>query len=1264
MTKTTAKLLGLFALSAGGLLAAGCGDGPTCPTEIVVVIQSPTDSASISTSDDLDGTAAGIQRNVEVRTNLSTNDEVVLTVTDDRSGAVSLHEGVANSDGEVTFTDVTFPSGSVSLLAEGKSKCGIGSDEVTIDVIGEALCDLSIDEGLISNDFFAPIPVLNASNDSDASLPNFQANLTVQTAPDFTVEFFVLDVASGSEASLGQVTADADGKATSQTTLAQGTQVVRATCIKGSANAASAANTVQVDTIVPTCTLTNPAENVTVTPDHDEDGNSTNGIQMTWTGAVDDAGEGDVFGESSSFFRDASEIAGTLIDSSGNAASETLFGFGSVGDYDVSFLTSDHAGNECLAGFTSKVIMAGCSISIDAPATDLSDPSSIVNSDSDGIDANGLQSDFTVTVDAECVGQTVFVDCGQGESSAVAQSGGVTTIANVTLSTAVIAENSVTCTARVVNPDNFQSTRERIVSFDTLAPGGTLDFTHPSALACGEVVVRNVGNDSTGTLVDGFQIEARVVAPLADTREISVTNATCTTPCVTVAPAGGVVVDIDITDGPNDFRVITRDLVGNQTITGECIVRLEDIAVDIVGPVGTGLLGANSPGSSVNGNGDLETTACATVSQTNVVASLEVISGASTTIETMSFNAGLGQFCTDNPVVLAEGVHQLTVTAIEIGSSRQGSDTIDLTVDLTPLPLPNGFTLNASSPNHRDIAADWSAAAGIDSYVLKFSTTPFTADFANEGTVVPGVGTATSFTIGNLDVSVDYFIGVALADAAGNLSTAETLGPVRPEFNPTGSIVAPDLATASAFPRRFGQSVVSGNFNDDEFDDIAISSPFKTVGANNATGEVYIYFGSANGIGAAPDVTISGAGPFNAFGWAMTRINWSTGAGDGLVVSAPFANQVYIFHGATLSSAAALDTSDANINIQADAVANWFSSGFMGWSLAAGELNSGTSVEDLIIGVPSGNGGVGGAVMIYGGTPSASDFTITLSESADSTDMAGLEAHIFENPVAAANGSSLGYRVSYLGDTRAGDGVGDVAIAYFADKTPAVAEDNAVYLIRGRTPSGSSGISFTALGASDLRVENPTAEASTSYAMQLASIQDQNSDGFRELVITGHEQGQGTLWIVGGSQTGTLVLNDDTDYLTKISGTSDNGSRFAAAAVNGADTTEPDVNGDGLEDLVVSGGTPGSTTGVSVFIWYGGRIPVGDALATSATSIISGPAEFTNNVFGGAPNTLQATWAGDVNNDGLPDLCWADWQAGVATEAEGRFEILWDDPAN
>lgn len=255
MTIRTPLALGLALLSSLTLTAC---DDPICPSSVSVLIVSPSADASLSSAQDQDPNAAGVQTTVNVASNFKAGTTLNLTVTDERTGAVSQHTADAGADGAALFAGVTLPAGPVKLAVNGTSKCGTASTEIAVNVITDGVCDMSIAEGPIDNAFYAPVPVLNSSNDSDTALPNFQANLNVSSAAGFVVEFYVLDVLSGSEASAGTVTADANGLATLPVTLAQGHQAVRATCQLAGANAASATSTVFVDTVTPSCTLTSP----------------------------------------------------------------------------------------------------------------------------------------------------------------------------------------------------------------------------------------------------------------------------------------------------------------------------------------------------------------------------------------------------------------------------------------------------------------------------------------------------------------------------------------------------------------------------------------------------------------------------------------------------------------------------------------------------------------------------------------------------------------------------------------------------------------------------------------------------------------------------------------------------------------------------------------------------------------------------------------------------------------------------------------------
>lgn len=1260
------RTLGLLAMTSAVLGLVGCGDGPTCPSEIVVVIQSPDEGVSLSLSDDLDTSKAGIQRDVHVRSNLKRGDSLTLTIKDERTGSVSQQTAISDEAGSATFSGVTLPAGKVKLSVKGVSDCGSSFDEITVEVVTDSLCDLNMDDGPIENDFYKPLPVLNDSIDNDTDKAGFQAEVSVASVMGAEVELFALDVASNNEVSVAKLTADSTGIVRYTPTLAQGAQVLRAVCKSGSTSAASATNTVYVDTVIPVCTLTNPVDGVTVTPDSDTDTDTT-GIQMTWTGSVEDAGEKDVENEDSRFFLDSVESAGTAINANGEASSVSVVSFNSPGIFPLRFETQDHAGNACIGSFDAKIIMDGCSIEITAPNS-----VSVVAGDSDSDGSNGLHSDFTIGVDSECAGETISIDCGLGAIANVVPPGSGTidtVLQNVKISNAAISEGDVVCKASVTNTDNYTTSHEQTVAFDTQAPAGTLNFTNPNDLACGDSLSLTTGSDSNNDLSDGFQIEVRVVTASATERFITVENSTCVSPCFTVAPPAGASVEISLEPGINDIRGIFRDDLGNEYDSGECIITLTDITVAITEPVASGALGVASPGLTVNVDGDAEITICAT--STEIVDSTGVLNVDGAGDFPMSITGG--QFCTDAPVVLSEGSHEIRVDVNANVGSRMGTDLVSVSVDLVAPDAPTNFV--ASSPNRQQIDVSWTGVAGADSYVLKYSSSAFT-DFENQGTVVEGVGAANSFSIEMLNAGTNYYLAVAAVDAVGNVSSE--LIYVNPDLtgddfmqlalDSTGAIEPFELDDAdpsmldanSGFPRQYGQTTVYGNFNNDAYGDVAVTSPQRAANVALSAGEVYVYFGSVTGISSTPDVTITDDAVFQ-LGYSMARLNWSDGDTDGLAISTRNSNEIFIFHGTTISTAAAgsnrLTQSNADIRINVAGEANWFTGGFIGTSLSAGQIDSAGTKEDLILGASQANGGSGGVAILYGGDLTSG--TITLSEDATSGMMGGLVGHIFSNPVIATNPSDFGSRVAYLGDTRTGDGVGDIAVAYAADNQDAeIIEDNSFYVLRGRTPGTTSGMSFiTFNAASDLKVINPIANNITNgFGGNLGSIDDQDGDGFRDIVVTGHFEGTGRAWIVSGSRTGNLTLNGPADYITRVSGAVGTGN-FGSGMANNVLVENPDINNDGREDLLIAGGKDGISPAPTLFVWYGGSIPTGNTTSNSSNYSIEATSEFANLTVVNAPTAVQVIWAGDVNGDGLSDICLTDWKA----ESEGLMEILWDE---
>ncbi|HWN68805.1 MAG TPA: hypothetical protein VNM90_14305, partial [Haliangium sp.] len=113
----------------------------------------------------------------------------------------------------------------------------------------------------------------------------------------------------------------------------------------------------------------------------------------------------------------------------------------------------------------------------------------------------------------------------------------------------------------------------------------------------------------------------------------------------------------------------------------------------------------------------------------------------------------------------------------------------------------------------------------------------------------------------------------------------------------------------------------------------------------------------------------------------------------------------------------------------------------------------------------------------------------------------------------------------------------------------------------------------------------------------------------------------------------------------------------SAIVNNAAGLIKPDVNGDGLEDLIVVGGMGSGR--VSMLVWFGGSIPTTpDISSDTAHYVIDVPA-FEAGALGDSDATpMTALWAGDVNGDGLEDICWSDWSA---SDGDGAFVVLYDD---
>lgn len=616
------------------------------------------------------------------------------------------------------------------------------------------------------------------------------------------------------------------------------------------------------------------------------------------------------------------------------------------------------------------------------------------------------------------------------------------------------------------------------------------------------------------------------------------------------------------------------------------------------------------------------------------------------------------------------GRTSVTVTLEDQGFYLLGIDIYDRAgnrcADLWPFEY-RSTELEMFTQNRHSVQLVWTAVefdelgTPAETYELRLAEVPIDEfNFDQTGFVVDGLpapaspGSTEVFVVEELEPGKEYYAALYARGFFGERVFVGAAGPVKVDFDSTGPIraVAPDDGNNG-----LGYQVAPGDYNDDGFGDLAVSAPFKAVNGQTGAGTVYVYFGGPLGLELAPAVTIEGSAVNEQLGNGLTAIQWDDDGVDDLAVGAPGANgfhgRVDVFRGGPDFGAQAAD-----VRIEASAApGDWFAPSMLGFALTRARFDA-DEREDLVITAPAGGGGNGGVVVVYGG---ATTDTIVLS-SQDASGAGDAVALVLEDPDPSSilddpPGPFFGHYVFPLGRTQgASDLDDDIGVAY--------TEKNAAVVFRGRARPGSAGVTVAGFDpALDLEIQRSNSgDNSSRFGTSMGSIADINGDGQRELAVGMWRDGNniGRVEIYRGHLTG--VHNASNIRLRSIApalGTCTQDCGVGSAVVNNAaGLVAPDIDGDGLEDLIIVTGM--GTGQVRLLTWFGGSIPTdGDIPIDSAQYSFVPPVDFEASALGPNEATpITAMWAGDINGDGLEDLCLSDWSANGD---DGVLTVLYDD---
>jgi hypothetical protein len=376
-----------------------------------------------------------------------------------------------------------------------------------------------------------------------------------------------------------------------------------------------------------------------------------------------------------------------------------------------------------------------------------------------------------------------------------------------------------------------------------------------------------------------------------------------------------------------------------------------------------------------------------------------------------------------------------------------------------------------------------------------------------------------------------------------------------------------------------GWSVASaGDVNGDGFADLIIGAPDADPSRLDA-GSSYVVFGRASGFAPVLELSsLDGSNGFRldgkyGFGWSGASVASAGDVnGDGfadLIIGAPLvdsrgnrrAGSTYVVYGkaSQFPSQLKLSSLDGSNGFRLDGEGTFDNSG---WSVAsAGDVNR-DGFADVIVGTrrdPCGCSPQRSSYVVFG---KHSKFPAQLKLSS----LDGSKGFRLDGPFRSQSGRS----VASARDVN-GDGFADVIVGAPDSDPNGKSDAGSSYVVFGKPSGFPSQLKLSSLdGSNGFRIDGMSAGGQSGHSV--ASAGDVNADGFADVIVGAPQANPaGSSYVVFGKASGfpkkLKVSSLDGSNGFRLDGSAaQGGSGFSVASAG-------DINGDGVDDLIIGGGS-------------------------------------------------------------------------------------------